>query len=142
MHNKKLYEYGPLLVLGAVLFFFANNIGYVKDIFRVTQPILWGIAISYVMNPICKYFMRKTNLRWSLNILLGYILFILLLSAFIWGLAPIIGQNIADLINSIPGLIKAVQRAIINIERDLSQGPLAPLIEQLDLRNFINGVFY
>ncbi|NLY36789.1 MAG: AI-2E family transporter [Tissierellia bacterium] len=140
MHNKKLYEYGPLLVLGAVLFFFANNIGYVKEIFRVTQPVLWGIAISYVMNPICKYFMEKTKLPWSLNILLGYILLILVLSAFIWGLAPIIGQNIADLLNSIPVLIKTIQRTIIDIEKNLSQGPLAPLMDQFDLKNLINTV--
>lgn len=141
MQTKKIYEYGPLLVLGAVLFLLANNISFVKEIFRVTQPVLWGIAISYVMNPICKYFMKKTKLRWSLNVLLGYILLILVLTAFIWVLTPIIGQNIADLINSIPGLIKAIQRTIIDAERSLSQGPLAPLIEQLDLRNFINGVF-
>lgn len=141
MHTKKIYEYGPLLIFGAFLFLFVNNVGYIKEIFRITKPILWGIAISYVMNPICKYLMKKTKFRWSLNILIGYILLIISMGLFLWGLAPIIGQNIADFLRSIPAIIKTIQQTLIEIERDLSQGPLAPLMAQLDLQSFINSIF-
>lgn len=140
MHNKKIYEYAPLIFLGAILFFFANNTSYIKEIFRITQPILWGVAMSYVMNPICKYLMKKTGFRWSINILLGYILLVIVLSGFVWILTPVVGQNIADLINSLPGLVKTLQRWMMDMERDLSQGPLAPLMEQLDLKNLVNTV--
>lgn len=141
MQYKKFYEYAPLLILGAVLFFFANNTHLIREIFRITQPVLWGIAMSYIMNPICKFFMKKTKMSWSVNILLGYILLFIFIGAFLWGFLPIVGQNIADLINSLPAVAKALQSMLIETEKDLAQGPLAPLMEQLDLKSFINQGF-
>lgn len=137
MQYKKFYEYAPLLILGAVLFFFANNMNYLREIFRITQPILWGVAISYVMNPVCTFFMKKTKWRWSLNILLGYTLFFLVIAGFIFLVIPVIGENLADLIKSIPSIARGIRDMLIEIEKDLSAGPLAPLIKQLDLGSYI-----
>lgn len=138
MQYKKFYEYAPLLILGAVLLFFTNNMHYVREIFRITQPILWGIAISYVMNPICKYLMDKTGWRWSVNIFLGYLIFFIALGGFLLLTIPVIVDNVADLVKSIPGLAKVAQDMLIELETGLAQGPMAPLVEQLDLRSYIN----
>ena len=141
MQYKKFYEYAPLLILGFLLFFFANNTHYIGEISRITRPILWGVALSYLMNPVCKFLMKKTKASWSINILIGYILLFIVVGAFLWGFLPIVGQNIADLINSIPGIAKALQNLLIETEKSLAQGPLEPLMEQLDLKSFINQAF-
>ena len=137
MQYKKFYEYAPLLILGAVLFFFANNMNYLREIFRITQPVLWGVAISYIMNPVCTFFMQKTNWRWSLNILVGYLLFFIIIAGFIFLVIPIIGENLADFIKSLPSIARAIRDMLIEIEKDLSAGPLAPLVKQLNLGSYI-----
>lgn len=138
MQTKKVYEYGPVLLLAAFLFFLANNVAYVWEVLRIMKPILWGVAISYVMNSFCIFLMKKTGLRWSLNILIGYLLLLLFLAAFIWGLVPIISQNISDFIKNVPVLLDGIAKFVSNLEERLESGPLSLLVSQISLKNLLD----
>ncbi len=138
MQTKKVYEYGPLLLLGAFLLFLANNISYVWEILRIMKPILWGVAISYVMNSFCIFLMKKTGLNWPMSILLGYVFLILFIIVFIWGLVPIISQNISDFMKSLPGVLDGLAKFVVDLEKRLEEGPLALMVSQISLKNILD----
>lgn len=138
MQTKKVYEYGPLLLLGAFLFFLANNFSYVWEVLRIMKPILWGVAISYVMNSFCLFLKKKTGLRWSFSILLGYVFLLLFLAAFIWGLVPIISQNISDFIKNVPSLLDSIVKFASELDQRLKNGPLSLLVSQFSLKTILD----
>ncbi|MGN1095743.1 MAG: AI-2E family transporter [Eubacteriales bacterium] len=127
-HNKKyatIAMYVCLVILFAVVcvFFFLNynDFGkYIKTIFNVFKPIIYGVVIAYVLNKIMKLFERKVfsfldkkegkkRLKRVLSVISSYVVFIAFLVAFVWMIVPQIAAGVVDLKNNIPYYIDAVR---------------------------------
>ena len=110
---------GLLILFGAfVVVFFINyhDFGsYVKTVFKVLTPILYGVVIAYILNKIVKIFERrifvfldkkegKLKLKRSLSVICAYIVFIVVLALFVW----LMSRNITFYIDAVTGWITKI----------------------------------
>ena len=121
---------GLLILFGAfVVVFFINyhDFGsYVKTVFKVLTPILYGVVIAYILNKIVKIFERrifvfldkkegKLKLKRSLSVICAYIVFIVVLALFVWLMVPQVVAGLNDLSRNISFYIDAVTGWITKI---------------------------
>lgn len=121
---------GLLILFGAfVVVFFINyhDFGsYVKTVFKVLAPILYGVVIAYILNKIVKIFERrifvfldkkegKLKLKRSLSVICAYIVFIVVLALFVWLMVPQVVAGLNDLSRNITFYIDAVTGWITKI---------------------------
>lgn len=121
---------GLLILFGAfVVVFFINyhDFGsYVKTVFKVLTPILYGVVIAYILNKIVKIFERrifvfldkkegKLKLKRSLSVICAYIVFIVVLALFVWLMVPQVVAGLNDLSRNITFYIDAVTGWITKI---------------------------
>lgn len=121
---------GLLILFGAfVVVFFINyhDFGsYVKTVFKVLTPILYGVVIAYILNKIVKIFERrifvfldkkegKLKLKRSLSVICAYIVFIVVLALFVWLMVPQVAAGLNDLSRNITFYIDAVTGWITKI---------------------------
>lgn len=121
---------GLLILFGAfVVVFFINyhDFGrYIKTVFKVLTPILYGVIIAYILNKIVKIFERrvfvfldkkegKLKLKRSLSVICAYIVFIVVLALFVWLMVPQVVAGLNDLSRNITFYIDAVTGWITKI---------------------------
>lgn len=121
---------GLLILFGAfVVVFFINyhDFGsYVKKVFKVLTPIIYGVVIAYILNKIVKIFERrvfvfldkkegKLKLKRSLSVICAYIVFIVVLALFVWLMVPQVVAGLNDLSRNITFYIDAVTGWITKI---------------------------
>lgn len=121
---------GLLILFGAfVVVFFINyhDFGrYIKTVFKVLTPILYGVIIAYILNKIVKIFERrifvfldkkegKLKLKRSLSVICAYIVFIVVLALFVWLMVPQVVAGLNDLSGNITFYIDAVTGWITKI---------------------------
>ena len=121
---------GLLILFGAfVVVFFINyhDFGrYIKTVFKVLTPILYGVIIAYILNKIVKIFERrifvfldkkegKLKLKRSLSVICAYIVFIVVLALFVWLMVPQVVAGLNDLSRNITFNIYAVTGWITKI---------------------------
>ena len=115
---------GLLILFGAfVVVFFINyhDFGrYIKTVFKVLTPILYGVIIAYILNKIVKIFERRIFVfldkkEGSLSVICAYIVFIVVLALFVWLMVPQVVAGLNDLSRNITFYIDAVTGWITKI---------------------------
>lgn len=97
----------------------------ISRLFSIISFIIWGFAISYVLDPLVTFFMRKVfkNLKKGkrgLSMTAAYAIFfgiIVFLSVYI---LPVVGQNIMDIATKTPEYLDGLQKWWNGIEASLS----------------------
>ena len=128
-YNFRLATSGLLIVCGGILFYYilfhfddlTDRLGYLLSVFT---PLVTGIAIAYILNPVMRFLEKKVCFPlWNkikkkkdhvyskealviriICVFLTIIFFLALIYAIIMSIVPQIVNNIADLINKIPNL--------------------------------------
>ena len=136
---KKEYFYKGLttflVVCACVLFFFGiYKIGTIfeglKTVMYVMQPIIFGFAIAYMVNPIVNFFNRvfiplftkkakkKELVKKAVNgasVLLSLIIFTVIISAIIYLVIPEFYKSIASLVETLPNQIDKLVVKVTNM---------------------------
>lgn len=126
--NKKyttiaVYVALVLLVASFIVFFFLNNNdfgGYIKKFFSALSPIIYGVIIAYLLNPIVVFFDTKVfsflnkkgkrRLRRGLSVAATMIIFLLFISLLISALAPQLISSISELQSKFNGYVESAKK--------------------------------
>lgn len=97
-------EFLPIILIGLISFKLLDRIDslyfFVIGILDMLQPVFWAIGISYVLNPMMKFFQRKFKLKRIFSILLCYVIVLGVITALITIVIPMIVNNVSDLVSN------------------------------------------
>lgn len=99
-----------LFVALFIVFFFINNNDfgkYISDFFTVMRPIIYGVVIAYLLNPVVRFFDKKvfafnsdhpthSRLRRSASIAATTVLFLTFVGLIAWAVVPALISSITD----------------------------------------------
>ncbi len=114
-----------ILCAVAIFFIFFSNVnsisGFFEGVTRVLAPIIIGLVLAYIIDPVAKFFetkvfvkVKKENLRRTLSAVIALILVLTLLIVFIGTLIP-------NLISSISMLMENADTYYATIEKTVNQ---------------------
>ena len=160
--NNKNQKYASIayyafivIALSVLLIFSLINISsiwdYVMNLVSAVTAFIYGFAIAYICNPIYKWFHNKVfkfterkksrpKLRKTISLVSTYLLFFLVVLAFIFALIPSITNNINSLISNIGGYIENIQSSLDNFFHNISID--IPMLRPDNIMEFINGLIY
>jgi len=118
--NKKalvaVSVYASILLALAFLIHLESLLGFFEGVFGLLRPIVWGLILSYLVNPFFRFFERRAfsrlrhlGFRRFLSLILSYLSIVLIISILI---AILIPQLIAALTNFFTNLGGYVDAAI------------------------------
>lgn len=107
----------------------AEILGYIRQFFKVIAPVIWGIAIAYISNPIMKFAERllqrlidRKKPHPKLTRLLSVLITVSLLIAVIVALVTLVVIQVRDslmeILNSIPIYIKQLEELVVKLLGD------------------------
>ncbi len=141
-HNKsinfKKYLYAFLVIAAAiVLFFILMYMGEIKKTFdlvvSVMSPIVWGLVMAYVLNPVMKFFeklfgklfckmIKKENVCFkvtrAVSLFFTMTLFLALIVFLGYMVIPELYKSISNLVVTLPDEISALSEKIIALAKD------------------------
>ncbi len=112
--NSRYYlTYIPVFIVLVVIFKFIYQDNGLSKIFNILVPILTGIFLAMVLNPLMKAFRKVFRFK-LVSIILAYATFIsfIMLVAFI--ITPQIARSITALIRDLPRLIAGIENFFQN----------------------------
>lgn len=104
-------------------------IGFILTILKTISPLFIGFIIAWLFDPLVKW-LQKKGLRRSIGTAITYILLIGLISLIMWGLIPLLSEQLNEFIKVIPNLLDSTKIWIDEIIGKLS------IIEGLDIDMF------
>lgn len=137
--------FGVCLLMTAFIFKYESFFHYFRKILSVLSPIIWGIAIAYLLNPLmmfCERFLKKAICRKkphkalvrTLSITITMLITLAVISILIVSAVPEILDSIKEIIKNLPTYFNNVQDYIENrANKFLDANP--------DLKNMINAEF-
>jgi predicted PurR-regulated permease PerM len=94
----------------------------------VLSPIIIGIAIAYILNPILKLYeykilrrLKNKGLRRSLSLILTYITILLVISAFLWLVIPQLIDSLKNLTGEFDSYVASTVNMVNSLINRLSQ---------------------
>ena len=115
-------------VLCAVAIFFivflnVNSIsGFFEGVTRVLAPIIIGLVLAYIIDPVAKFFetkvfvkLKKENLRRTLSAVIALVLVLSLLTLFIGTLIPNLISSISMLMDNADTYYATIEKAVNKI---------------------------
>ena len=140
MKKIKYLELLPITFIILIFYYFAMNLDKLYKIWLVFTPILYGLAIAYLINPLIVFIAKKFNIGWYLSVFIGYIiLFVIIYLLSIIIIPPLI-DNLSDFVSTgIPNLSNNLSRLISDLENHLrSDNLLGSLLENIKTTNLIS----
>lgn len=124
--------YCSILLLIVIIAQYDSISSIIKSIFTALSPILIGLAIAYLLNPILKFIEKKIIFRIknklalrATGVTLTYILFFIFIASFAMLIIPRISSGLSDLISQIDVYEKKTIEIINNILSFLSSHGIA-----------------
>jgi predicted PurR-regulated permease PerM len=111
--NKHLLKYLPAFIVMVIVFKFIFQDDGLMKIFNVMVPILLGVFLAMILNPVMKAFRKAVKFK-LVAILLAYATFVsfLILVAFI--ITPQIARSVTSLIRDLPKIIAGIENFFQN----------------------------
>ena len=125
------------VIAAAILFYFAvfnmdQIVAFIRQLLSVLQPVLIGIAIAYLLNPIVNFMEQKgihlaTKKKWKkisqgqirmISVVLTEILAMVVLSAISWIVLPELINSLGVFIKSLPGYVQQMADFLETISKD------------------------
>lgn len=120
-----ILTFGACILVYALIFNFTAIGRIIRTIISVASPIIWGLAIAYLLNPIMmwtennlKQFTEKKKPKPKLNRIISVIITMIIFLAMLSALCAIIIPQVAD---SIEGIINNIGTYINNFEKWISE---------------------
>ena len=115
-------------ILCAVIVFFVvfaniNSIsGFLEGVTRVLAPVIIGLVLAYIIDPVAKFFetkvfvkLKKENLRRTISAVIALVLVLTLLTVFIGTLIPNLLSSISMLIDNADTYYATIEKAVDQI---------------------------
>ena len=113
-----------------LLFKFASIKGALGYVMSAVMPIIYGIAIAYLMNPVANSFRntferafkkmknekRAKSLSKTLSIILAALIFLAVVVVVIWLVIPQLYDSISKLVKNMPGYLKSAEEWYNSLE--------------------------
>lgn len=142
---------------GVLLYMLLDNFGIISEkvvaIFRMLSPIIVGLVMAYLIDPIAKFFDQKVfrmlkneSRRWGLSVILAIIFVMILIILFIISLVPslidsfnLLVANLENYAANIDGIIAKINALGIPLNLKLNLVDIIEYIEDTtdDLLNYI-----
>lgn len=142
---------------GVLLYMLLDNFGIISEkvaaIFRMLSPIIVGLVMAYLIDPIAKFFDQKVfrmlkdeSRRWGLSVIFAIIFVIILIILFIISLVPslidsfnLLVANLENYAANIDGIIAKINALGIPLNLKLNLVDIIEYIEDTtdDLLNYI-----
>lgn len=116
---------GILCAVAIFFIVFANSdsiSGFFEGVTRVLTPIIIGLVLAYIIDPVAKFFetkvfvkIKKENLRRTLSAVIALILMLALLIVFIGTLIPSLISSISMLIDNADTYYATIEKAVNQI---------------------------
>ncbi len=111
-------------VLLYVLLTHLSNIGGgIMAFFSIIRPVVLGMVVAYVFNPLANVFDRKLfkgikdeRIRWTLSVVMALIVIVLCITLLGIALIPQLAESIATLVGNMGGYIDALQGLLKEFE--------------------------
>ncbi|MGN0152720.1 MAG: AI-2E family transporter [Wujia sp.] len=146
------------LVFNEVIKEWKDIVGYVGRVFSAMSPFIIGIIIAFLLNPIMIYIRRGLSYFISKklkksdydtvykkvktpSLIITLLLFIGLLTGFLWLVIPRIYESLTDLVDKVPGYLESAQQWVEKMfaQHELLEGKLSQAIDYLEENVF--GIF-
>lgn len=133
-----------LLVLIMIFKFSIIQI-YLSKIMKILAPIIWGLVMAYLLNPLMKfiekYVSKLTNRKKERKSLTRGISIVIVLTIFLFVIFALIGSVVPEILDSIKNIMNNMQSYLDN-----SQKFLQNMLEKISKKNpelmdFINSQF-
>ena len=156
----KISLYAIFVIVASILFYRissnTDNIApsimkFINEIIDVIDPILFGLLIAYLFNPIMMFF-EKYLTKWlkpsskrqnssirSISILLVYVCIIGTIILMFQYLVPQISKNLSELSSALPDYAESLELKINELENSINQS-IAGLPYQLDTSQIFNMI--
>lgn len=142
---------------GVLLYMLLDNFGIISEkvvaIFRMLSPIIVGLVMAYLIDPIAKFFDQKVfrmlkdeSRRWGLSVIFAIIFVVILIALFIISLVPslidsfnLLVANLENYAANIDGIIAKINDLGIPLNLKLNLVDIIEYIEDTtdDLLNYI-----
>lgn len=133
------------LLLVAVIFKYSVFISYFNKLIGVLSPILWGLAIAYLLNPIMKFvenllgkFIFKKKKHPKLSRVIGISVSMIILLGM---LLAIIGSIVPEIISTIKGVFSNITTYLNNLQDFLNEKISRVVENNPKLEDFLNKEF-
>ena len=131
--KKKWVSYTIATCSAVVLYIILSNIGSIAEgfgsIYTFVKPVVTGMIIAYVFNPVANLFDRKVfkkikneGTRWKLSVAVTLILIILAVTLLFVALIPQLISSISTFISNVGGYVETLQKALRGLENTSAKG--------------------
>lgn len=128
------------LIIGALLIVFYKMLDKIDVLFsffgkvaNLLSPFVWGFVIAYFLIIIMKNLENKFKLNRKISLILTYLIFFVSIFVIIRIMAPVIIDNIVDLINNLPGRVVYIQQLVEDLIGD------GQILRDLNIDKYFNN---
>lgn len=128
------------LIIGALLIIFYKSLDKIEVLFaffskltKLLSPFVWGFVIAYFLIMIMKNLEKKFKLNRVISLILTYLIFFASIYIIIRIMAPVIINNIIDLINNLPGRVSYIQKLVEDFVGD------GKILKDLNIEEYFNN---
>ena len=123
-----------IVIACSILFYLVINRfdviwGGINLILQILMPMIAGLIIAYLLNPLLNFFervcfkkiqpqLKYSKVRRALSVVATFVLVILLLTGFFWLLIPQLVESITSLVVQVPSYLDSVRACLDNLFRD------------------------
>ncbi len=100
--------YGTVLVALLALVNLEQLNGFLDGVLSLLRPVIWGLVISYLINPVFRFFERKvfirlrhSGMRRAFSLILSYLVFFLLIALLLAILVPQLIQSLTNFLSKL-----------------------------------------
>ena len=125
--KKKWFAYTVATCAAVVLYMILSHLGDIfsglNSFFSFLRPVISGIIIAYVINPLANFFekkvfykIKKEKTRWSLSTLLALVVLIACIVLLFVALIPQLADSVSVLVSNMDTYVGALQEALSKFE--------------------------
>ncbi len=139
MKKIKYLEFIPIILITIGLYLMISNFSIILKVFKIITPVLWGFAISYLLNAPSKYFVKKFNIQWGYGVLISYIIAMIILALAMLLIFPAIINNVTELVSNLPDLVNKMGDILTTWQNKLNENKVfAQFLSKVNVTELIN----
>ncbi len=131
--KKKWMHYSIATCSAVILYFLLSHIGsmwgFVSSFFSIVKPVIMGMVVAYIFNPLANLFDRKVltgikneKTRWLISVMLAIIVIILCITLLCIALIPQLAESIATLVGNMGDYLDTLQGLLKEFEKGGAAG--------------------
>lgn len=142
--NQNWFPYTVAVCSGVILYMLLSNIdvfaGVLHWVWTMAKPLLYGLILAYLMDPIARFYegklynrIRTKKLRRNLSVVTGVVTIVMVLAFLIATIVPTLIQSLSSLFDSLSDTLEKLGANSGNISTVLLPGRLSSLLAGVSL---------